>query len=167
MSPGGLPSPVRRNVQAFTLMEIVMAVFILMLLLFLGVPSLNGVLSDRRLRRSLDEMNRFVRLAQERSVKERRAYLISWQDDHLILRPEAVMKDDDPEPVATMQLRKGDAYVLNLPAALAEDPPADWAFWPSGTCEPAVVSYKGVDGAWTANYSALTARAELANYATN
>lgn len=143
-----------------------MAVFILILVLFLGVPSLNGVLADRRLRRSLDELNRFVRMAQDRAVTERRTYLISWQKDHLILRPEAVMKDEDPEPVATLQLRKGDAYVLKLPAALADDPPPDWAFWPSGTCEPAIVTYKGVDGSWTANYGALTARAEIANYAT-
>ncbi len=156
----------RREVEAFTLIEIVMAVFILMLLLFVGVPSLNGVLADRRLRRSLDEMNKFVQLAQEKAVIERRSYLISWQKDHVILRPEAVMNDEDPEPVAKLQLRKGDAYVLNLPAALAEDPPADWAFWPSGTCEPAVVTYKGVDGSWTANYSALTGRAEIASYAT-
>ena len=145
-----------------------MAVFILILVLMLGVPSLNGVLADRRLRRSLDEMNRFVRMAQDRAVTERQTYLISWQKDHIILRPEAVKKDDedDPEPTATLQLRKGDAYVLNLPAALTEDPPADWAFWPSGTCEPAVVTYKGPDGTWTANYSALTARADLATYAT-
>ena len=143
-----------------------MAVFILILVLFLGVPSLNGVLADRRLRRSLDELNRFVRMAQDRAVTERRTYLISWQKDHLILRSEAVMKDEDPEPVAMLQLRKGDAYVLKLPAALTDDPPADWAFWPSGTCEPAVVTYKGVDGSWTANYGALTARAEIANYAT-
>ena len=143
-----------------------MAVFILILVLFLGVPSLNGVLADRRLRRSLDELNRFVRMAQDRAVADRRTYLISWQKDHIVLRTEAVMKDEDPEPIATLQLRKGDAYLLNLPAALADDPPPDWAFWPSGTCEPAVVTYKGVDGSWTANYGALTARAELANYAT-
>ena len=142
-----------------------MAVFILILVLMLGVPSLNGVLADRRLRRSLDEMNRFVRMAQDRAVTERQTYLISWQKDHIILTPEAALKDEDAEPTATLQLRKGDAYVLNLPAALTEDPPADWAFWPSGTCEPAVITYKGPDGTWTANYSALTARADLASYA--
>lgn len=144
-----------------------MAVFILVLILMLGVPSLNGVLADRRLRRSLDEMNRFVRMAQDRAVVDRRTYLISWQKDHIVLRPESVMKDEDPEPIATLQLRKGDAYVLNLPAALADDPPADWAFWASGTCEPAVISYKGPSGSWTANFSALTARADLASYAAN
>jgi type II secretory pathway pseudopilin PulG len=157
---------VRRKVEAFTLIEIVMAIFILLLILSLGVPSLRGVLADRRLRRSLDEMNRFVRQAQDRAIAERRTYLISWEKDHLVLRPEALMQDEEPDPVAAMTLRKGDAYVLELPAALAEDPPADWAFWPSGTCEPAAVTYKGPDGSWTANYSPLTARGELARYAT-
>ncbi len=156
----------RRKPDAFTLIEIVIAVFILLLVLTLGIPSVRGVLADRQLRRSLDEMNRFVRLAQERAIADRRTYLISWQKDHLILRPEALMEDEEEEPTATMPLRPGDAYVLNLPAALAEDPPADWAFWPAGTCEPAVVTYKGPSGSWTANFSTLTARAEIAQYAT-
>lgn len=156
----------RRNERGFTLIEIVISVFILLLLLTLAVPSLNGVMADRRLRQSLDRMNSFVRLAQERSVTDRRPYLISWEKDHLILRPESLNKDEDREPVATMELRKGDAFVLALPAALAKDPPAEWAFWPSGTCEPAVITYKGPDGGWTARYSPLTARAELSNYAT-
>ena len=156
----------RRKNEAFTLIEIIMAVFIMMLLLFVGVPSINGVLADRRLRRSLDDMNKFVQVAQERAVVERRTYLISWQKDNIILRPEAIMNDEDPEPIATLRLRKGDAYVLNLPAALADDPPPDWAFWASGTCEPAAITYKGVDGSWTANYSALTGRADIASYAT-
>jgi len=156
----------RRREGAFTLIEIAIAVFIVLLLLMLAVPSLNGVMADRRLRRSLDDMNNFVRLAQERSVMDRRAYLVSWEKDQLVLRTEAVMKGEDPEPIAVMKLRKGDAFVLNLPAALIEDPPGDWIFWPSGTCEPAVVSYKGVNGSWIAKYSALTARPELSSYAT-
>jgi prepilin-type N-terminal cleavage/methylation domain-containing protein len=161
-----LQSPMRRNQRGFTLIEVVISVFILLLLVTLAVPSLDGVLADRRLRRSFDQMNDFVRLAQQRSVTERRAYLISWQKDHLALQAESFMKDEDPRPAATMQLRKGDAFVLSLPAALIEEPPADWVFWPSGTCEPAVISYKGVDGAWSATYSPLTARPELTRYAT-
>ena len=146
----------RRNRQAFTLIEIVIAVFIMLLMLGLAVPSLRGVMADRRLRRSLDELNNFVRTAQERSVADRRTYLISWQKDHLILRPEAFAKGEDDTPTATLVLRPGDAFVLELPAALADDPPADWAFWPSGTCEPAIVSFKGTAGTWTASYSPLT-----------
>lgn len=151
--------------RGFTLIEITISVFILLLLLTLAVPSLNGVLADRRLRRSLDQMNNFVRTAQERSVTDRRPYLISWQKDHIILRPESLEKGEDREPTATMQLRKGDAFVLSLPAALIDEPPPDWTFWPSGTCEPAVVTYKGPDGTWSARYSPLTARAEVSKYA--
>ena len=155
----------RRNRQAFTLIEIAIAVFIMLLMLSLAVPSLRGVMADRRLRRSLDELNNLVRTAQERSVMDRRVYLISWEKDHIILQPEARKKGEDSAPVATMNLRRGDAIELQLPAALADSPPAEWAFWPSGTCEPAVVTFKGVDGSWTATYSALTARPALTNYA--
>ena len=147
------------------MIELAIAVFILLLILVLAVPSMTGVLADRRLRRSLDDMNRMVRMAQERSLKERRSYVISWQRDHLVLRKEVLKKGEDPAPVSTMQLRKGDAFVLNLPAALAKEHPADWVFWPSGTCEPAVVTFKGPDGSWTAKYSPLSASAELTNYA--
>ncbi len=157
----------RRSRHAFTLIEVAIAVFIMLMLLAISVPSLQGVLADRRLRRSYDDLNKFVRLAQERSVADRRPYLIAWQKDRLIVRPEAYAKGEDKKvPTAIYALRPGDAFLLSLPAALIEDPPAEWAFWPSGTCEPAVVSYKGVDGAWTANYSSLTARAQLSNYAT-
>ena len=63
----------------FTLIEIAIAVFILMLLLLLAIPSVTGVLANRRLQSSLDAMNRIVRLAQEHSVQEHRSYLIEWQ----------------------------------------------------------------------------------------
>lgn len=141
------------------------AVFIMLLLMGLAIPSFSGVLKDRRLRRSLDDINRLVRTAQERSVSERRPYLVSWQKDNIIVRPETMTKADENAPAARMVLRKGDALMLRLPSALIANPPADWVFWPSGTCEPALVSFKGPDGTWTAKYSALTAQAELTNYA--
>ena len=155
----------RKKTQAFTLIELAIAVFILVLVLMLAVPSLRGVLADHRLRRSLNQMNQLVRAAQERSVNERRAYLIVWDKNQILLRPEAFADGEERAPVSILKLQRGDALRLSLPAALVENPPAEWVFWPSGTCEPAIVSFKGVDGSWTANYSALTARAELSNYA--
>jgi type II secretory pathway pseudopilin PulG len=151
--------------RAFTLIEIVIAVFILMLVLLLAVPSLNGVLADKRLRRSLDGFNDLVHQAQERSVAEHRAYLMVWGDKNVVLRPEAFAKNEKAKPTAIFQLVRGDLIQLTLPAALTKDPPGEWIFWPSGICEPAVVQFKGRDGGWTANYSALSARAELLSYA--
>ncbi|MDQ6861329.1 MAG: prepilin-type N-terminal cleavage/methylation domain-containing protein [Verrucomicrobiota bacterium] len=155
----------RQNRHGFTLIEIAIAVFILLLILMLGIPSMNGLMADRRLRRSLDDMNRLVRQAQERSMADRRPYLIVWKDNKVFLRPEGLAKGESEEPVAHLRLERGDAFVLDLPAALREDPPAEWAFWQSGTCEPARVRYKGPSGTWVANYSPLTARAEIVSYA--
>jgi type II secretory pathway pseudopilin PulG len=155
----------RRN-SGFTLVEIAISVFILMILLMLAIPSVTGVLADRRLHRSLDAMNDIVRQAQERSVQERRPYLIAWGTKSVILRPEEIAPDSKDPPVVTLALDKGHAFLLRLPAALENDPLAQWIFWPSGTCEPANVSFKGPDGSWEVNYSPLTARPEIVRYAT-
>ncbi|MEO8440096.1 MAG: prepilin-type N-terminal cleavage/methylation domain-containing protein [Spartobacteria bacterium] len=152
--------------KGFTLIEIAIAVFILMLLLLLAIPSVTGVLANRRLQRSLDAMNQMVRLAQERSVQERRPYLIEWQKGKVILRPESLGPNDTATPTATLALDKRHAYVLALPVALEKDPLAQWIFWPSGTCEPADVRFKGPDGTWEVHYSPLSARPEIVRYAT-
>ncbi|MEP7077871.1 MAG: prepilin-type N-terminal cleavage/methylation domain-containing protein [Chthoniobacterales bacterium] len=154
-----------RRREAFTLVEIAVAVFILLLLLLLAVPSLSGVLADKRLRRSLDSFNGLVHQAQEQSVSERRPYLIVWMKDALAVRPEAFTKAEAGKPIATWHLDRGDAISLTLPAALLKDAPAQWIFWPSGTCEPAVVGFTGKNGKWTARYSPLTARPDLSSYA--
>lgn len=153
-----------RRDGGFTLLELAVAIFIMVIVLMLAVPSLNGVLADRRLRRSLDAFNGIVREAQERSVTERRAYLVVFHEGKIGLRPESLMKDEDPAPLTTLTLSRDESLKFAFPAAMIDEPPPEWIFWPSGTCEPAVVSYRGRDGGWTANYSALTARAEIVKY---
>jgi prepilin-type N-terminal cleavage/methylation domain-containing protein len=154
-----------RNSRGFTLIEIAISVFIMLLLLLLAVPSLTGVLADRRLHRTLEAMDELVQQAQQRSVLERRPYLVVWNKDSIVLRPESFGKDEEDRPITVLQLKPGDAFQLSLPTALEDDPPAEWVFWPSGTCDPAVIRFKGTDGSWTASYSPLTARPELSNYA--
>ena len=154
-----------QSCRAFTLIEIIIAVAILTVLLLVAVPSLSGVLADRRLRASLDEFNNLVRQAQERSVAEHRAYLIVWGDKDVIVEPEAFAKEEEKKAVATFALERGTVLTLTLPAALSSKPAGEWIFWPTGTCEPATVRFAGRAGTWTANYSPLTGHGELANYA--
>ena len=151
--------------RAFTLLEIALSIFILLLLLVLAVPSLSGVIAERRLKQSLDGFNQLVRQAQERSVTERRAYLIVWDKNSVLLRPELLAEGEEDKPTAVLRLSKGSWIKVSLPAALLGKPPAEWIFWPSGTCEPAIVQFKGPAGSWTANYSPLTAQPELTQYA--
>jgi prepilin-type N-terminal cleavage/methylation domain-containing protein len=154
-----------RQIRAFTLVEIVIAVAIMGTLLLLAVPSLQGVIADRKLRASLDGFNKLVREAQVRSVADHRAYLLVWTDKSVFVRPEAFAKDEDRQPIASFDLERGSALTLKLPAALSKKTPGEWIFWPTGTCEPAIVQYTGRAGTWTANYAPLTAHAELTKYA--
>lgn len=148
----------------FTLVELAVAVFIMVILMMLAIPSMEGVLADRRLRRSLDSFNAIVREAQERSIAERRPYLIIWDNGKIGLRAEGLGRGETPEPVVKMTLARTESLKVSFPAALVEQPPPEWIFWPSGNCEPAVVSYKGKNGNWTASYSALTARGDIVAY---
>ncbi len=151
--------------RAFTLVEIALAIFILMLLLMLAVPSMTGVAASRRLNQSLNGFNDLVRQAHERSVTERRPYLIVWRKNSVLLRPEVFAEDEEVKPAVEFRLNKGTLLSLSLPAALAEKHPAEWIFWPSGNCEPAIVQFKSPAGLWTANYSPLTAQPEVTQYA--
>jgi type II secretory pathway pseudopilin PulG len=151
--------------RAFTLIEIALSIFILLLLLMLAVPSLTGVIANRRLKQSLDSFNQLVRQAQERSVTERRAYLIVWGKNTVLLRPEVFAEGEEEKPTVMLSLPKGSWMKISLPAALLGKPPAEWIFWPSGTCEPATVQFRSPAGAWTANYSPLTVQPELTQYA--
>lgn len=151
--------------RAFTLVEIALSIFILMLLLMLAVPSLTGVVASRRLKQSLDGFNDLVRQAHERSVIERRPYIIVWGKNSVLVRPESFAQDEEAKPTAVYRLGTGTLLRLSLPAALAAKFPAEWIFWPSGNCEPATVQFRGPAGFWTANYSPLTAQAEVTQYA--
>ena len=154
-----------QRLRAFTLIEIALSIFILLLLLLLAVPSLSGVVAYKRLKQSLNGFNQLVHQAQERSVTERRAYLIVWGKSSVLLRPEVFTKDEEEKATAVLRLPKGSWIKISLPAALTGNPPAEWIFWPSGTCEPARVQFRGPAGTWTADYSPLTAQPELTQYA--
>ena len=154
-----------QKARGFTLIEIALAIFILLLLLVLAVPSFSGVIANRRLKQSLDEFNDLVRQAQTRSVTERRPYLIVWSKNNVVVRPEAFAEDEEAKAKAEFRLSRGSTLRLSLPVALMEKYPAEWIFWPSGACEPATVRFQGAAGSWTANYSPLTGRPEITSYA--
>ena len=154
-----------QRARGFTLIEIALSIFILLLLLVLAVPSFSGVIANRRLKQSLDEFNNLVREAQSRSVIERRPYLVVWGKNNVVVRPEAFAEDEEAKAKAEFRLSRGSTLKLSLPVALSEKYPAEWVFWSSGACEPAIVRFQGPAGSWTANYSPLTGRPEITSYA--
>src|ERR1700740_808992 len=97
-----------------------LAIFILLLLLMLAVPSFTGVIANRRLKQSLDDFNNLVRQAQERSVAERRSYLIVWSKNNVAVRPEVFAENEEVKAKAEFRPRRGTTLRLSLPVALAE-----------------------------------------------
>ncbi|HZS18134.1 MAG TPA: prepilin-type N-terminal cleavage/methylation domain-containing protein [Candidatus Udaeobacter sp.] len=154
-----------QRARGFTLIEMALAIFILLLILVLAVPSFTGVIANRRLKQSLDDFNDLVRQAQTLSVTERRPYLIVWNKNNVAVRPEAFGENEEAKAKAEFRPSRGSTLKLSLPDALAEKYPAEWIFWPSGSCEPAIVRFQGPAGSWTANYSPLTGRPEITSYA--
>src|SRR5438045_8729356 len=106
--------------RGFTLVEVIIAVFILLLLLTLAVPSLNGVLADKRLHRSLDRFNSLARQAHERSLAEHRAYLIVWNDVQISLQAAAFLKTEEHQPIDTMPNTRHEKWRPELTARCTE-----------------------------------------------
>src|SRR5207237_2223319 len=149
----------------FTLFEIVIAVFILILLLGMAVPSLSGVLADKRLRRSLDHFNSLVRRAHERSLAEHRAYLIVWGDHEISLRPDVFLKTEAHVPIDSVPVSKADKWQVEFPAALTKKPLPGWVFCESGVSEPLRITFAGHDGPWTSENSPLNQVPEIVAHA--
>ena len=160
MSPE-TPARLRTRLAAFTLLEVCLAVAIAVLLLTLALPSVSNLLAEQQGKRSFDAFNGLVHQAQQLSITERRTYLIAWVKEGLLLRPEKPANDGEAKGVAHIELAKGESYDIDLTAALVKDPPMEWAFWPTGTCEPATLTYQNGSTSWTARYDPLTARATI------
>jgi prepilin-type N-terminal cleavage/methylation domain-containing protein len=163
----------RARRRGFTLLEICLTVFIMALLVAMSVPSLSGVFAERRLRASLEALDDLVGQAQRRSVSEQKTYLLVWDKeggirlcpDDLPVKARAALPVELGRGSSAAQRIAG-AYSLELPAALRTNPRPEWAFWPTGNCEPAVVRFAGAAGRWTAAYHPLTGRPTLAEFTT-
>lgn len=141
---------------AFTLLELCLAIAIGLLLLLIAVPSIKGALDAKRLHERMDEFDALVTKAQVRAVSERQTMALVWKHDaiELISLDKKAEEGDAPEVFSVGEKQE---YILERPAALTEKAPPIWTFWRSGTCEPVIVTYKGPDGMWRAQYDALTA----------
>ena len=138
-----------------------MAVAIAMLVIGMAVPSVQSVLNEQDLKRSWEQFDDLVRKAQTKAVSERRAYVLVWQKDAIALEPyEPQESDYDTEP-ERFPINDGQSFLLERPAAMDKKPPAEWIFWRSGICEPALITYEGPEGLWKAEYNPLTGRGTM------
>ncbi len=165
----GMPPTRSRDFRrAFTLLEIVLVLALLVMILSVGVPSLRGQLSRKRLQDSFSRFDTLAIEAQKRSVNDHESYVLAWQKDGSIrVYPVAwdAAQRRTREPAAVWVPNGSDErYTLVRADALTDHPSAEWTFWPSGNCEPVTVKYQGSAGTWEARYNALSARGTLLTF---
>ena len=93
-------------------------------------------------------------------MQERRAIVLIWDGNGMTMEPDEPKLDDTVSEGDHLAF-DGGKFALERPAALEKNPPVEWMFWRSGTCEPAIIHYTGEAGAWSVRYDPLTLRAEF------
>ena len=136
-----------------------MAVAIALLIVSIAVPSVRGVMQEQELRESFDRFDGLARKAQARAIFERRAYALIWEKDGIVMEPYAPTEEDRQTESERLEFTGDETIEIERPAALAKKPSAEWVFWRSGVCEPAIIHYEGAKGTWKVEYNPLSGRA--------
>lgn len=146
--------------SAFTLLEVCIAVFIGVMLVMMALPTLSGIVKDRKAEASFDQFDDLVKEVRRRSIAERQPYVMIWAPEGVVGKRDGA-DDAEEDEVGRFALGKEETLVLELPAAMKKNPEWIWTFWPNGACEPAVVRYGKAGVAWSAVYDPFTANATV------
>jgi hypothetical protein len=142
--------------EGFTLFEICIAIFIGVMIILAAIPSISGVIEEQRAKKLFNEFDDLVKAASDRAVTEHRPFVLDWDDSGVFMRPLEPESDDKASDNRRVDFGEKLAPDLKLPGALEKNPPRRWTFWPSGTCEPAVIICHVAGSPWTATYDPLT-----------
>jgi type II secretory pathway pseudopilin PulG len=132
-----------------------------------AIPSVRGYSRERRLQETFEKFDALARKAQLQAVSGQRARTLIWQRNMISLQPDKPTPEERQEGGEDLRedfaVSEDESYTLTRPAALLapKDTPGEWTFWRSGTCEPALITYSGPDGTWTAQYDPLTGHGRL------
>jgi len=151
----------RRSPAAFTLLEIMLAVAVAVMILVVAIPNMSGLFAEDALRRSFDDFDAIARKAQSLAMEEKRTMLLVWMKDGILLAPQVPRAEDNLDEAPALAFSDSVSVTLERPAALIKEPLMEWAFWPSGACEPVRIHYTGDPGKWEAEYEPLTGRGTL------
>lgn len=145
------PSPRNRSVAAFTLIELMVAMGIIMLLVGVGMYAGKFWSEEEQLRKPMDEMKVMAKKAIHRAIAEQRDWEIIINKRSLELRPKQAASEADQKFLdeADEKLQRGSGEEM---VSFEEDielmvrrfgeekwqypRPDNWVFQHSGICEP-------------------------------
>jgi type II secretory pathway pseudopilin PulG len=125
------------RVQAFTILEVCVVLFIIAVMFAVAVPTASHLLDEEKLQGPIRELQTFARTARRDAMMEDRPYVVLLLNDSYVLRPLDVSKDPGPKPL-TYGLPAGVTFAIKRlgDRDFAKQTDASWLFSPNGLCEP-------------------------------
>jgi type II secretion system protein H len=145
--------------RGFTLLEMGLVLFILLIIAGVAVPATSGIVAQERLKSAARVLQDYAASARRLAVTEGRPYEIFLKPGGFSLQP--VPKDEAAKEEATdsEKLASHVVYAVRHWTKNEFGKPAGeaWVFSPDGICEPIRVRFENADGWLEYSFNPLTA----------
>lgn len=164
--------------SGFTLMEMLVSLFLIILIVTFAAVSVDSVSEEARLQRPATEVKSFAKRAVKSAVAEQRSYSVIFYPSFFLMRetyPEMVEEEqdfgfnlfgdaEDEEALRSIVVYKhelGDGVAVEVrrwnAAEWVAPEEEEWVFEPSGLCEPLSVRFTRKGGYVEIDFNPLTA----------
>ncbi len=162
----------RGGPAAFTLIEVCLAMFIVVLVIGIGLPFATGIGRESQLRDPAGELKKMALTARRRAVTEQKPVEILLENKRYVLRdaifedPKAqrgkIESETDEEAISIYDLPRGVSYSVKRwdETKFARKTDARWRFLPTGLCEPITVHFNRDMDFIEFSFNPLTAQTE-------
>lgn len=145
--------------RGFTLLEMVLVLFILLVIAGIAMPATAGLAAQERLKSGARTLQDYAASARRLAVSEGRSYEIILKGDGLVLERVPAGEATKEDVAASVKLPGSLRYTVRHWGKNAFSPPAgeSWIFRPDGICEPIRVHFENGDGWIEYSFNPLTA----------
>ena len=138
--------PSKKTQKGFTLVEVFLAIFVLIMIIGISIPNLSHYLSNEALRKTTREFKILTRTAYREALTglkpiqiqfNRRAFSIILKE-----KPSDVLKSVQVPNGVDYEIKYWDDNDWRIPTVNDDDQQLRWTFDPSGLCEPLEIRFR-------------------------
>ena len=155
-----------RSDQGFTLLEMGLVLFILLIIAGMAIPMTTGMIAQERLKGQARELQDYASSARKLAVTENRPYEILLTDKGFSLERYLTGEKAKVDVVRSKKLASNVSYTVQRWGEKGFGKPAreSWVFQPDGLCEPIRVHFESKGGWVEYTFNPLTARPRDESY---
>ena len=156
----------RQQLGGFTLLEMSLVLFILLLIAGIAIPMTSGLIAEEQLRQHANELLLYARTARRLAISENRPYEIRFLEKAFLLQPYLVIEDSQRDVISSHTVSSDTRYAVQRWGEKEFGKPEDesWIFQPSGICEPLRVHFQSGKNWIEFAFNPLTGRAQEETY---